>query len=218
MLLHPIPPLTTLILKIPAIVIAFVFHEFAHAAMATAFGDPTPRRAGRLTLEPLAHLDWLGTFCLLLLGFGWAKPTPVQPANFKNRFWGEILVSSAGVLMNLVIAFLFAIAWLVLHHALALTRTTAMLLQAIDLVVGINLVLVVFNLLPIPPLDGWHVVRTLLPPRVRWTTGVQFERWGPMLMLVLIFFGLIGYLLNPPLRLLASGVYGGAQALVGLFF
>lgn len=216
MLLPRIPSLTTLVLMIPAVVIAFVFHEFAHAAVATAFGDPTPRRHGRLTLEPLAHIDWLGAFCLLFLNFGWAKPTPVQPAHYKNRFWGEILVSSAGVLMNLLLAFLFAVLEVVLRHYLV-GRVNPLVWTAISLVVQMNLVLVVFNLLPIPPLDGWQIVRPLLPPKIRWTLGAQLERWGTMIMLGLLLFGLIGFILSPALRVLYPGVYKAAVGLVGLF-
>lgn len=205
--------LVQLVLSIPAIVIAFVFHEFAHAAMAVACGDETPRRQGRLTLEPLAHLDWLGTFCLLFVGFGWAKPVQTQPANYKDRFWGEVLVSSAGVLMNLVLAFVFAII-----TGLFEVRGTLhpMLGQALIQVIWFNLVLVVFNLLPVPPLDGWHVVRALMPARVRFTLGAQIERFGPFLLLLLIATPVVSSLIGPPLLLLNRWVYVVARAVTGL--
>lgn len=215
-LLPPIPSLTTLVLMVPALVIAFTFHEFAHAAVATAFGDPTPRRAGRLTLEPLAHLDFLGAFCLLFLGFGWAKPTPTQPANYRNRFWGEIWVSSAGVLMNLLLAFLFVIPLLLLGSGV-FGRANTYLLKALQECVWFNLVLVVFNLLPLPPLDGWHIIRPLLPPKTRWTLGAQFERYGPFIMLLLLLTGIISLIMRPLLNGLENAVYGAATALLRLF-
>ncbi|NLF32240.1 MAG: site-2 protease family protein [Planctomycetes bacterium] len=170
------------------ILLSLSVHEFAHARTALAFGDPTARSRGRCTLNPLAHLDPMGTLAMFLIGFGWARPVPVNPANLSPRRLGDIAVSAAGPLSNLAIA---AVCGLILHLLAAagptIDQSRGAPLAAIDLAVFvlmymifINLALMAFNLLPLFPLDGHHIGRELLPwhrqePYMRWQ--IQYGRW-----------------------------------------
>lgn len=195
--------LELVILALPGILIGLVFHEYAHARMAHAFGDPTPRLTGRLTLDPRAHLDPFGTLLLVLtlaggLGmFGWARPVQVNISKFRNRFWGDILVSLAGIMMNLVVAAVC----LLLGELLALGWKSALLpkaLVALELAKLINLWLAAFNFLPIPPLDGWRVARRLIPG-FAYTRAAQFiDQFGMFLLMVVVF--VVPQLLSAVLR------------------
>jgi Zn-dependent protease len=155
-------------------------HEFGHAVTADLLGDPTPREAGRVTLNPVSHLDVLGTLMLLSpLGFGWAKPVPVSPHNFKHPRLYNLLVSAAGPLMNLLLAFAALIA---IKYVPDLTMGTMNWLRT---ALGLNLILFVFNLLPIPPLDGGHIIEAVMPRR--WLpTFQQLKPWGVMVLLVMV--------------------------------
>lgn len=196
-----------LISRIITLVIAFTLHEFSHAKAADLLGDPTPRAAGRLTLNPLAHLDPLGTLMLIVAGFGWAKPVPINPAALrqKNRA-GTMLVSLAGPLSNLVLA---ASAAMIIRLGLAsiyaqgsswLPTPGQFLLEF----VYINVALFLFNLIPLAPLDGEKVMEYLLPDR--WQDGfAKLRQYGPILLLVLVVVGprigfdLFGTLIQAPL-------------------
>ena len=143
---------------VPAILISLTFHEFGHAYAAYKMGDPTARNLGRMTLNPLAHIDPIGFILLVLFGFGWAKPVPVNPRNYNNFKKGEIVVSLAGVTMNLILAVVGA---MILYTMLAVNgykMMTDSVLSTIAIIlyyfVGLNCGLIVFNLIPIPPLDG----------------------------------------------------------------
>lgn len=180
-----------IILSIPAILIAFSFHEFAHAWVATKFGDDTPRLQGRVTLDPRSHIDWLGFLLFLLGGFGWARPVLVNTSKLRPRILGDILVSLAGVAMNLLIATLFGIASLV-----ALRFEAPMVSIALHQITWLNLVLVAFNVLPIPPLDGFHVAKYLLPSSLQEYVPTLY-RYGPYLLLLLIISGQTGRIMGP---------------------
>jgi len=157
-----LPDILNTLFRLAILMVAFPIHEFAHAWTAARFGDDTPRRAGRLTLNPFAHLDLWGTLLFLLSGFGWAKPVPISPWALRSRqafFW----VAFAGPLSNLLIAILAAIAYhllLPLSHVGAMSRVGLAFLQS---VVFFDLLLFFFNLIPIPPLDGDKVIAGLFP-------------------------------------------------------
>ena len=179
-----------------ALVFALVLHELGHAAAALLFGDDTAKRSGRLTLNPLAHLDPLGTLLLLLVGFGWARPVPINPLRFRNYRLGLFVVSVAGILVNLVLAVL-AVLFL---KALIIRFPGAVLaaFQGANSPVGslalaaysfasLNLVLAVFNLLPIPPLDGSKILQSLLPLRWhRWLWELERYSWLSFLLIVTV--------------------------------
>ncbi|TBH21083.1 site-2 protease family protein [Thermus thermamylovorans] len=160
-------------LAFAALVFSLVLHELGHAYSAYLFGDPTAKRQGRITLNPLKHLDPLGTVLLLFVGFGWARPVPVNPAAFSHYRLGLFVVSIAGIVINLVLAVLFALLVRGLYAVdplgVALTfqgegqTPLGLLALALFFASSINLVLAIFNLLPIPPLDGSKILQSLLP-------------------------------------------------------
>jgi Zn-dependent protease len=177
---------------IPVFLLALTLHEFGHAWTALQFGDSTAKLQGRVTLDPLKHLDLMGTIFMFVLHFGWAKPVPVNPANFKpeQRRQAELWVSLAGIIANLLQAVAYALVW----RALLLMNPTllygATFLQRFLLLgVLINLALAIFNLLPIYPLDGAHVLKNLLPLRQATTFTELSQRYGTMVLLALILMG-----------------------------
>jgi Zn-dependent protease len=176
------------------LVIAFTVHEFAHAWTADRLGDDTPRRSGRLTLNPLAHLDLLGSVMLLYAGFGWAKPVPINPLALRQRSpSGLMLVAAAGPLSNLLLALLASIPFqaglvgLTAPAGQLLPNASSFLLTFISL----NLVLLFFNLLPIAPLDGEKVLAYFLPASGQLTLE-RLRPYGPMILIGLILLGRFG--------------------------
>lgn len=180
--------LERLMYVLPAIIVALTFHEYAHARVAYAFGDPTAQEAGRLSLNPLKHLDPVGTLLLVLAGFGWAKPVPVNPWYFTgSRKRKMMAVSVAGPVMNLLEALAGAGVMSLLWH---FTQGDSGFLQWLFLFlyyfVQINLVLALFNLLPVPPLDGSRIIAGLLPDsKQHWVYSL--ERYGFIILLALVF-------------------------------
>lgn len=182
-----------MIFRIPALLIALTVHEYAHARAAVWQGDPTPRFMGRLTLNPVAHLDPIGLLMLWLFKFGWAKPVPVNPGNFHNPRRGMLLVSLAGPAANIITAFLGALIFAILTKG---HLSNNWLDQILILSIMYNVVLAVFNLVPFPPLDGSKILTSLLPGR--W--AYDFERitpYSPIILMALIYFGVIGILISP---------------------
>jgi Zn-dependent protease len=186
--------LPSLITRIVTLVIAFTVHEFAHAWSADQLGDDTPRLNGRLTLNPLAHLDPLGSLMLVVSGFGWAKPVPINPYALRRRTpAGTMLVSIAGPFSNLLMAILAALpfraGWLDL-----LATSGRILPSASDFLVEfifINLILFFFNLIPLAPLDGEKVAEYLLPPRGQ-DILYRVRPYGPFILIGLLFLGTLG--------------------------
>lgn len=181
-----------MIFRIPALLIALTVHEYAHARMAVAFGDPTPRIAGRVTLNPIAHLDPFGLIMLWVAQFGWAKPVPINPYNFRNGKTGVILVSLAGVAANFLTALICAI----LLKLTGRTMLPAEVDWVLQLTVQYNIILAVFNLIPIPPLDGSQIVTALLPGRQAYAYE-SIGRYGPFILMALVITGIIGTIMRP---------------------
>lgn len=184
-----LPSLQQIVMLIPGVVMGFAFHEFGHALVATWFGDDTPRLQGRLTLNPLAHLDPVGTLLLLLGGIGWAKPVMVNPARLRPRVLGDIAVSLAGVAMNFLLALVFVVLF-VLAETGRLGWQHPVLSETLYLVVMVNVFLVGFNLLPIPPLDGFRVLAYAFPPGAHQLVQTLY-RFGPLLLIFLFVTDLI---------------------------
>ncbi len=179
---------------IPVFLLALTLHEFGHAWTALKFGDPTAKMAGRVALDPLKHLDLMGTIFMFVFQFGWAKPVPVNPANFDphERRRAEFWVSLAGIIANLIQAVVYAGVWRVFLLMSPNTLYSSVFLQRFLLLgVLVNLALAIFNLLPIYPLDGAHVVKNILPLR----QAIQFsefsQRYGTMVLFALIAVGMI---------------------------
>lgn len=191
------------------LMIAFTVHEYAHAYVAYKFGDPTAQKQGRLTLNPMQHLDPIGTILIFIAGFGWARPVPVNRFFFKKPRLAGISVSIAGPLSNLVMAVLGFFIW----YALAGTGLAAsfppFVADFLNIFIQLNLVLFVFNLLPFPPLDGYRIIEDLAPAHIR-PKMTQFEAYGSVIFLILVITPLDQYTIQPIfntiLPVLASGL------------
>lgn len=170
--------LLSLVLSIPGLLIAVTFHEYAHAFVADKLGDDTPRRQGRLTLNPLAHLDPYGTFLMIFAGFGWGKPVEINPVNFNRKVsikGGSALVAIAGPIMNFVLAIICAIVYgILLRSSFAYSSVGRIIMYIISYTMSMNIGLGVFNLIPLPPLDGSKVLLAILPTNAqRWYENNQ---------------------------------------------
>jgi len=197
-------------LLVVPVLMAVTFHEAAHGYVANWLGDPTARLAGRLTLNPFKHLDIIGTLAFLLTRMiGWAKPVPVNPRYFRDPVKGMMLVALAGPAMNFLLAVCFALAVRAIEYLGAgVTRGTVAyqilepLIYMCAAGVTVNLALGVFNLLPVPPLDGSNVLAAFLPPHLA-GRYLEFGRFGFLLLIVLAVAGVLGKLILPPVSFLS---------------
>jgi len=190
---------------IVVLLIAFTVHEFAHAYVAYKFGDSTAKNQGRLTLNPIEHLDPIGTLLLLIFGFGWARPVPVNRNHFKNPRLAGVLVSVAGPLSNLLIAIIGYFVFFLLLSSGVEGAWLPYMNTFINFLVHINILLFVFNLLPIPPLDGYRIIEDLVPTRVR-VKMTQFEQYGTLIFLILVITPLSQYTIGPIFSTLIPGI------------
>lgn len=172
----------SMLYRIPAMLIALSFHEWAHAFAAYKMGDPTARNLGRLSLDPFKHLDLIGTIMILLVGFGWAKPVPVNPRNFRKLRRDDNIVSLAGCAVNLILGFLFTG---VLFALVASGFTNEIVLTIVRYIILVNIGLGIFNLIPIPPLDGYHVFKNIFV-RIAPNFLFQIERYGQFILIFII--------------------------------
>ncbi len=160
-----------IIISLPGVIVAMTFHEFAHAWAATKLGDETPRLQGRLSLNPMSHIDPVGLICLMLLGFGWGKPVQINPRNFDGKYSlskAEAIVAAAGPIMNFILAFVFLIIYAIFGMTVTTITTTTNVISSILIsIISINLGLGVFNLIPIYPLDGAKVLNNFLPYKAK---------------------------------------------------
>lgn len=181
--------LYTMLLALPGIIIGLSLHEFAHAYVSYKLGDATPMVQGRVTISPFAHIDPIGFLLLMLFGFGYGKPVEINPNNYKNPRRDEIFVALAGVITNFFVAVLFAFVYFLLarFNVISLYSTISTILINI---IFINVHLMVFNLLPIPPLDGYKVVRNLLLGHVDvgklWRAEAFFNRYGYLILFAIL--------------------------------
>jgi Zn-dependent protease len=194
---------------LPPFLLAISFHESAHAYVAYRLGDPTARDMGRITLNPLPHIDILGLLAILVFPFGWAKPVPINPYNLRNPIKDNLWISLAGPASNLLLAFVSGIVFRLLVFPLAASAGGIYILTLIRSSVILNIILMVFNLIPIPPLDGFHVLEGLVSTE----TYVKLQRVhqiGPILLLALVFFGggLLTAIMGPIVRILGGFIIG----------
>ncbi len=176
------------------LLVAFPVHEFSHALAATQLGDSTPRLLGRLTLDPRAHFDPAGATILAVsmligVGIGWAKPTPYNPMNLQGGRWGEAIIAVAGPISNFILAIAAA---LPLRYINATGMDVPFLSSVLTTFVAINLLLMVFNLIPIPPLDGSKVLYAFLDPRTGWKVRATLEQYGLLILLGAMFLPIFG--------------------------
>lgn len=170
---------------IAAIVVVLTIHEFSHALVGTLLGDSTAKDSGRLTLNPLSHISWLGFFMLLLVGFGWGNPVPYNPYNLKYQRFGPAMVALAGPISNLILALIagFILKFVLVGQIIGIDNLLA---QFLNLLIVVNIVLLVFNLLPIPPLDGSKVLFSIISDRRYDNFRFMMEQRGPVILLLII--------------------------------
>jgi Zn-dependent protease len=190
-----------------AVLVAATFHEFAHALVADRLGDPTPRALRRLSLNPLVHLDLLGTIFFVVFGFGWARPVPVNPRYFADPRRGMLQVALAGPLANVTVAF-------VVGALLKIPDLPGgpLVTDALSTLIWINVILAIFNLIPIPPLDGSRILESLLVGRQA-VTYARLQPYGTMLLLLLLYTGVVGRVMLPAARWLYHASTGGLPGL-----
>lgn len=201
--------LIMIIASIPALIIAAAGHEYAHAKAADLLGDPTPRMMGRLTMNPFVHLDLIGSLALIIGGFGWAKPVIVNLTNFKDPRTDDMIVSIAGPMANLVMAFIGYVVMRCLEAANLLGNDSLYLVLFLIVVYNINFA--ILNLMPVPPLDGSHILMNFLP--LKWQ--IHVVRFSMVSLLILIV------ILNSPIALrifvpLQKSILGGFESIVNL--
>jgi len=196
-----------MVLRLPAIVIGLTFHEFAHAFSAWKLGDMTPKAQGRVTLNPLAHIDPFGILALVFVGFGWGRPVQVNPFAFKkNRRGANIIVDVAGVTTNFILAFIFTAIYILSIVQWHQDQYGA-LCAILGNVITINIILMLFNLLPIPPLDGFGIITEIFDLR-RYPWYHTLYNSGMFILLILVFFGITRYIFTQAV----------IQSIYGLFF
>jgi Zn-dependent protease len=208
----PFAFLGTLILMAPALLLAVTVHEVAHGWVAERLGDPTARMLGRITLNPLPHIDPFGALAFVLAGFGWAKPVPVNARNLRHPRRDMALVAAAGPVSNFLLAFVGLVAFQLVLRAGMAPFFAEPLLGVLRYVYAFNLGLAIFNLIPLPPLDGGHFLPYFLPTG-SWPLLRTLEQYGPILLIVLVISGATRYIMGPLFQLV-NGFYIGILRLI----
>jgi len=214
--------LLALLLTLPGVIIAITFHEFAHAFAADKLGDDTPRNQGRLTLNPLAHIDPFGFLMLIFVHFGWGKPVEINPRNFKrNRSMSaqEAIVALAGPLMNLILAIVLTIIFFAIvtfAPGFVLTTVGYLILIALRMAISVNIGLGVFNLVPLPPLDGSKILMHFLPYNAK-NWFINNQQLFYVIFLVLWVTNLVSYIISPVINGVSTGIYWLVSSLFGIF-
>lgn len=204
--------ISNLLYTIPAVLIAIVLHEWAHGFISYKLGDPSPKAEGRLSLNPLKHLDPVGTLCLLFFRFGWAKPVQVNPNYYKDRKMGMMWTALAGPIMNFIISFmtiLIVIIILKFFPNFILTDLGYYVYNVLLVTSFLSISLGVFNLIPIPPLDGSKILFAILPEDM-YFAYMKYERYGMILLVILLYSGVFSMILSP----LTTGIYNGMITLL----
>ncbi len=195
-----------LLYRIPALLISLSFHEWGHAFAAYKLGDPTARNLGRMTINPVKHIDPIGGICMLLFRFGWAKPVPINPRNFSNFRRDDILVSVAGVSINLMLSFVSVGIYHLLFNVVSLDNYA--LTRIVQNFCFLNVALFIFNLLPIPPLDGYHVLKNLTLRLIPPSFFMALERYGSIILMLVLFSGALSGILG----VVSGAIIGGFES------
>lgn len=205
-----------IIYLVPAVLIAISLHEFAHGLVSYSLGDPTPKLQGRLSINPVHHLDIVGTLMLLFVGFGWAKPVQVDPRYYENKKMGMVKVALAGPIMNFFIAFIcILITGIMEKFNVSLNAVSIYIANLSYYTAIINIGLGLFNLIPIPPLDGSKVLGAVLPAR-NYFAYMQFERYGMFILLIFIYMGAFDGFLSLARGNILNGMATIVQKILGI--
>ena len=203
---NPLDWIMRKLMMLPGIIIGLSVHEWAHGFVSHKLGDPMPKIQGRLTLNPAAHIDPIGFLSLLICGFGWGIPVEIDSRYYKHRRSGEMMVAFAGVLMNFITAVVFTFivkGIYTVSAAFVLSAVGSIITEILLYVVWINVVLMAFNLLPIPPLDGFNIVTEIFNLR-KYSWWYKFYRYGFLILFACVIFGITGILLNVPIKAMYS--------------
>lgn len=211
---------------IPVILVSLTVHEASHAYISSRLGDPTPGNQGRLTLNPIRHLDPLGTLMFFIARVGWAKPVPINPYYYKDRKMGILVTSAAGPLSNLVLAFVASFVFYLIQGAAVLQKTApgtgvntmaAVSMTFFGLLASVNIGLAAFNLIPIPPLDGSRILASVLPENYAYRL-MQAEQYTGIIFIMIMFLkpGLFSQLLNPVIWFFRTAIESASGFLAGL--
>ena len=215
--------LISLLLTLPAVIIAITFHEFSHAWMADRLGDTTPRNQERLTLNPLSHLDPFGFILLMFAHVGWGKPVQINPNNFtsnKSRGTCEMLVSLAGPAMNFILALVLLVVYVLINTLAGATfiysYAGSIIVLLLQITITVNIGLGVFNLIPLPPLDGEKIFRNLLPYNAQAWLDDNAQMLN-FIFIILWITGLLGNVVSPIIGVIENGMYWLVLKIVGFF-
>lgn len=213
--------LTTIILNVPAALIALSVHEFAHGYVSSKLGDPTPGAQGRLTLNPLAHLDPIGTLLMIFTGFGWAKPVQINPMYYKDRTKGMALTAAAGPVSNFIMGFLGMLIGVILACALSAAGVSGSIVSWIltftSVFTQLNLCFMVFNLIPFPPLDGFKIFGMFMPRNIYYKI-LQYEHYIMYALMLLCLLGVFSSIIGTGVSFVYRIIYRAVMNIVGLFF
>ncbi len=206
--------LKEILLRLPIIFIAITVHEYAHGYAALKMGDPTAKLSGRLSMNPLAHMDIVGALSMLIFGFGWAKPVPINPNNFKNHKKGTVIVSLAGPISNLFLAFLGSVLYGIFRR-IGFGNFSAQFSEIfyglLAQLILLNVCFGIFNLVPFPPLDGAKIVGAFLPYKTYFKI-MQYERYAFPILIVLMYLGIFDRILG----VLITPIVSSLNALIAL--
>ena len=210
-----------LLLTLPGVLIAITFHEFAHAYVATKLGDDTPRLKDRLNLNPLSHIDPIGFILLLFVGFGWGKPVEINPRNFDRKYSeeaGNAIVAVAGPLMNFILAIVFTLIYCAVFKfasGFLFTQIGEIIMYIVQYTIVVNIGLGIFNLIPLPPLDGSKIIIKFLPYNVKqWI--LDHEQIFYIIFLVIWITGIAGTIISPALSAMYNGLLNVGKLIFGL--
>lgn len=211
-----------LLLSAPGVLIAITFHEFAHGYAAYKLGDNTAKNQGRLSLNPLDHLDPIGTLMLLVAGFGWGKPVEVNPRNYTRKISmekGEAIVSLAGPLMNFILAIIFTLIYYAIYKFAGISFMTStvggIIMVLISTTISINIGLGVFNLIPLPPLDGSKIIMPFLPYKAK-QFFINNEQIFYIIFVLIWVTGIAGTVITPAINWVGNGILGLGKLIFGL--
>lgn len=211
-----------LLLTLPAVIIAITFHEFAHAFAADRLGDTTPRNQGRLTLNPVSHLDFFGFILMMFAHIGWGKPVQINPNNFnsnKSRGFCEAIVSLAGPLMNFFLAIVCCFAYSIIYKltgGLLNSTILAIIMSLLLMLITVNIGLGVFNLLPLPPLDGEKIFRNILPYNAQIWLNENYQTLY-MIFMILWIFGSLEIIVAPVIKVISNVMFMAVEFVVNIF-